>query len=215
MAIRVFIVDDHPIFRAGLIKVIGEESGLRVAGQAADGLSALEEMRAAPPDVALLDIDIPKLNGLDLAEKLQQVDPPVPAIMLTMHRDRKLFDAAMACGARGYILKENAVNDVIAGVCRVARGEIYLTASISHYLLERRQRAEKLHEANPCLSDLTKMEREVLARVSRNRTSKEIAAGLSISPRTVEAHRNHICRKLGLRGSNALLQFALEHRFDL
>ena len=126
-----------------------------------------------------------------------------------------MFDAAMAEGVLGYVLKDNAAEDLITAIKAVASGEHYLTPSINHYLLERRQRIDDLTEAKPGLKDLTPTEIKVLKRVARNLTSKEIAAELYVSPRTVETHRSNIAQKLEVTGVNGLLHFAIEHRFEL
>jgi DNA-binding NarL/FixJ family response regulator len=132
-----------------------------------------------------------------------------------MHQDERFFNAAMDRGAKGYVLKDSAVNDLIASIKAVAAGQNFISPALSTYLLNRTVRAASLVAKNPSLNDLTETERRVLQLIAANKTSKEIAAALYISIRTVEKHRANICQKLDLRGSHALLSFALEHKSEL
>jgi two-component system, NarL family, response regulator DegU len=213
--IRVFIVDDHPIFRQGLRQAIEHDPRLSVVGEAGDGASALQQIKTLRPDVAVLDIEIPGGDGLDVARALQTLQPAIPAIVLTMHKDEAMVNAALDAGVRGYIVKDNAVTEVVEGVKAVAAGQIYLCALVSGHLLRRRQRTEDLAQQTPGLVKLTPMERRVLKLVAENKTSREIGQLLFISPRTVETHRARVCEKLNLHGSHPLLQFALAHKSEL
>jgi DNA-binding NarL/FixJ family response regulator len=129
-----------------------------------------------------------------------------------MHKEESLLNRALDLGVMGFVLKDNAVENIISALEAVARGEHYLSPSISGFLVQRRSRTESLLAKKPGLEDLTKAERRILKLVADKKTSREIAKELFISPRTVEAHRANICSKLGLQGSHSLLQFALEHR---
>jgi len=213
--IKVFVVDDHPIFRQGLRQAIQSDPRLVVVGEAGDGVEALAQIKTAKPQVAVVDIDLPRSDGLELARALQQLRPPVPTIILTMHKEEHLVQGALDRGVQGYVLKDNALNEVLAAILAVAKGDCYVTASLSGCLMQRRQRAAALQHDKPALARLTPMERRVLKLVAENKTSREIAAELFISPRTVDTHRANICSKLELRGSHKLLQFALAHRSDL
>lgn len=213
--IRVYIVDDHPIFRHGLRQAIEHDPRLRVVGEAGEGAAALQQIKTLQPNVAVLDIEMPGGDGLDVARALQAFQPPIPAIVLTMHKDEPMVNAALDAGVRGYIVKDNAVTEVVEGVKAVAAGQIYLCASVSGHLLRRRQRAEALAQQTPGLNQLTPMERRVLKLVAENKTSREIGQLLFISPRTVETHRARVCEKLNLHGSHPLLQFALAHKSEL
>ena len=135
--------------------------------------------------------------------------------MLTMHKEEEIFNRALDFGAKGFVLKENAVEEIVKAIITVAAGEHYLSSSISGYLVRRRSRAESLAAQKPGLDDLTKAERRILKLIAEKKTSRQIGAELFISPRTVEAHRANICAKLELRGSHSLLQFALENRSAL
>jgi len=157
-------------------------------------------------------VNLPGLSGLDLARKLQVQHLPTRVIMLTMHKDEETCNRALDIGARGFVLKENAVEEILKAIVAVADGEHYLSSTISGYLVRRRNRAESLAAKKPGLDDLTKAERRILKLIAEKKTSREIGAELFISPRTVEAHRANICAKLELTGSHSLLQFALENR---
>lgn len=213
--IKVLIVDDHPLFRNGLRQVIVSDSRFELAGEAGDGESALKFILEKKPDVAVLDVNLPKLTGLEVARRLHGKKNPTRIIILTMHKEEELINRALDSGAKGFVLKENAVEDILDAIQTVAQGEHYLSPNVSTFLVHRRNRAELLAAQKSGLDDLTKAERRVLKLVAEKKTSRQIAAELFISPRTVEAHRANIRIKLELRGSHSLLHFALENRSSL
>ena len=212
---KVLIVDDHPLFRGGLRQVIQSDPRFELIGEAGDGETALQLIQKEKPDVAVLDVKLPRLNGLELTCQLRAKRSSTRVIILTMHKEEELCNHALDFGAMGFVLKENAVEEILKAIAAVAGGEHYLSSSISGYLVRRRSRAEKLAAQKPGLDDLTKAERRILKLISEKKTSRQIAAELFISPRTVEAHRANICDKLDLHGSHSLLQFALENRSAL
>jgi DNA-binding NarL/FixJ family response regulator len=209
---KVLVVDDHPLFRQGLRQLIEADSRFELAGEAGNGNEALAFIQQRKPDVALLDVNLPGLSGLEVAARVQSLRLPTHIVMLTMFKEEETFNRALDLGVLGFVLKENAVQDILAALVAVAKGEHYLSPTISSYLVRRRGRAEALAERKPGLDDLTKAERRILKLIAEKKTSREIGAELFISPRTVEAHRANISQKLGLRGSNSLLQFAIENR---
>jgi DNA-binding NarL/FixJ family response regulator len=213
--IKVFLVDDHPVFRHGLREIVQADSHFEVVGECGDGVTALVEIPRAKPQVVILDINLPQRSGLEVVRALRAVKPPVACLMLTMHAEESTFNAALDAGAQGYLLKEDAMEAILAGLKAVASGGIYLSPAISPWLLRRHQRASALKEAKTGLAALTPTERRVLLLVAENKTNKEIAADLFISHRTVETHRSNLCQKLGLQGAHKLLQFAIEHRSEL
>lgn len=206
------IVDDHPLFRQGLRQAIGGDSRFEVIGEAEDGQVALERILELRPDVAVLDVNLPKLNGLEIAATLRAKKSKVNLVILTMLKDEQAFNKALNLGIHGYVLKENAADEILNCIAAVSRSEAYVSPSLTDFLLRRRSRAESLASHKPGLEDLTVAEKRILKRVAQGKTNKEIAAELFISPRTVESHRSNICEKLELTGANRLLQFAFENR---
>jgi len=213
--IKVFMVDDHPVFRHGLREIVDADPQFEVVGECSDGDTALVTIPQVRPDVAVLDINLPKLSGLEVARALRAAKPHVLCLMLTMHAEESTFNAAMDAGAQGYLLKQDATDQVLRGLRTVADGGVFLSPSISEWFVRRQRRASALKEEKTGLAALSPAERHVLLLVSENKTNKEIAAQLFISHRTVETYRARMCRKLELVGAHKLLQFAIEHRSQL
>jgi len=206
------IVDDHPLFRQGLRQAIGGDSRFEVIGEADNGQTALDKISELKPDVVVLDVNLPGVNGLEVAAGLRAKKLKVSVVILTMLKDEQAFNKALNLGIHGYVLKENAAEEILNCIAAVSRNEAYVSPSLTDFLLRRRSRAESLASHKPGLDDLTVAEKRILKRVALGKSNKEIAAELFISPRTVESHRANICEKLELVGANRLLQFALENR---
>ena len=212
---RVYIVDDHPVFRHGLRQIIQADSSFEVVGEAGDDAKALSEISKIKPALAIVDVHLPQRGGLELVKALQGLRPVPACLMLTMHGEESTFNAAMDAGAHGYMLKDDALELVLLGLKAVAAGSFFLSPSISGWLIRRQQRASALKQEKTGLAALTPTERRILQFVAENKTNKEIAGELFISHRTVETHRSNICQKLELQGVHKLLQFAIEHRSEL
>jgi DNA-binding NarL/FixJ family response regulator len=212
--IRILIADDHPIVRKGLRLSVEEDTGLKVVGEAADGQAALDMIRKLRPQIAVLDIDMPKLDGLAVARELARQKLETKIIFLTFHADEELFRNAMELGSKGYILKDSASQEIVAGVRAVASGRPYISSAITEKLLHPQKPPAPQHTLT---AHLTPTERRIMRLIADGKTSKEIGAELSIHYRTVENHRTNICRKLNLEGegANALLRFALQHKNSL
>jgi DNA-binding NarL/FixJ family response regulator len=213
--IRIVIADDHPVLRKGLKQVIEEDPSLRVVGEAADGEAAVKQIEELRPEIAVLDINMPGLDGFAVLRAIQGRRLATAVIFLTLHADQELFDEAMNLGAQGYILKDTALTAIVEGIRTVAAGRPYVTPSLTALMLRRRSRAEDLTVRQPRLEQLTPTERRILRMIANSQTSKEIAEALSIHYRTVENHRVNIAQKLGLQGHNAVLKFALLHKSAL
>ena len=213
--IEILIADDHPVVRQGLRQTVESDAGLRVVAEAGDGREALAKIKELKPQVAVLDIQMPALDGFGVARAVREEGLPVELIFLTVYRDEDVFNAALDLGVKGYVLKDSAVSDVVACVRAVAAGQHYASPALTSHLVGRGRRAAALAAERPGLASLTPTERQVLRLISDYKTSKEIAAELFVSPRTVETHRNNICQKLDLHGSHALMKFALTHKSQL
>lgn len=214
MSLRITIADDHPIFRAGLRQVILAEKDLELVAEEADGAAALEAVRRLHPDIAVLDIDMPTMSGIQVVRALRAEDALPPAIFLTMYDDEELFDEALDLGVMGYVLKESAVKEIVEAIRTVAQGKPYISGLMSRALLAR-TRPSLPSPGRSALEKLTDAERRVLRLIARGMTSRAIADELHLSPKTVDNHRTNIAAKLEIRGTHALLKFALQHQQDL
>jgi len=213
--IRVLIADDHPVVRKGLRMAVEEDGGLCVVAEAPDGEAALARIEELRPDVAVLDIDMPKLDGFGVAREITRRGLPAEIIFLTMHAQEDLLQAALGLGAKGYILKDTALLEIATAVRSVAAGQPYLNSALAARLLQRQPLRDAGAAQNAPVDRLTPSERRIVQLIAADKSSKEIGAELSIHYRTVENHRTNICRKLGLEGANALLRFALQNKHNL
>jgi len=213
--ISVVIADDHPIFRQGLRQVIEADERIVIVGEAADGETTLERLESLTPDVAVLDIEMPRKDGFALAQAIKDKGLSTQVIFLTMFKEEDLFDRAVDLGVLGYVLKDSAATEIVESIKVVAAGKHFISPAISSYLVNRNRRAAALAQHKPGLNDLTATERRVLKLIAEEQTTREIAGKLFISPRTVDTHRANICRKLDLHGSLALVKFAIEHKSEL
>ncbi len=210
--ITLVIADDHPLFRKGLREVIESDPSVQIVGEAGDGATALTLIQQHAPSIAILDVDMPQMGGLAVAREIRRQKLETDVVFLTMYKEEDLFNEAMDVGARAYVLKDSAVNDILNAIHTVEDGRYYISPALSDHLIKRSARAEKLLRHTPSLEDLTPAELRILKLIAGNKTSKEIADVLSISHKTVENHRTNIAAKLHLRGSHSLLKFALENK---
>lgn len=211
----VLIADDHPLFRKGLRQAIEEDSALSVVAEAGDGSGALWQIRDLKPDVAVLDIDMPGMTGLQVARAVRDEGMYVAVVILTVYREEDMFNEAMDLGVRGYVLKETAGVEIIEALKAVSMGKYYISPTISGHLAGRTERARQLLKEKPSLSSLTSTEHKVLRLIALGKTSKDIAEEMHVSFRTVETHRYNISTKLNLHGSHSLVKFAIDHRLLL
>ena len=213
--ITIIIADDHPIVRKGLREVIEEDKRLRVIAEANNGQEAVEAIEKFSPQVTSLDIDMPVMNGFETAREIKRRKLKTEIVFLTMHRDEDLFNEAIDLGAKGFVLKDSALLDIIECVKAVAVSEHYASHALTKFLINRSRRAVGLTERQPTVNDLTPTERRILKLIAEDMTSKEIGEEIFISLRTVDKHRQNICQKLNLQGSHSLFKFALQHKSEL
>jgi DNA-binding NarL/FixJ family response regulator len=199
-----------------LRQTIEREVDFKVVGEASEGLTAIELIKTLAPAVAILDIDMPQLDGFGVARAVREQELSVEMIFLTVHAEEDFFKAALDLGAKGYVLKDSAVSDIVASIRAVLAGQYYSSPALTTYLVKGMGGPAAPTRVNDSpLDSLTPTERRVLNLIAEYRTSKEIAAELYVSPRTIETHRNNICNKLNLRGNHALMKFALAHKREL
>ena len=212
---NITLADDHPVFRNGLRQIVEAESDFKVIGEACDGEKALEQIKALSPEVAILDISMPKLDGLAVADIVHEEGLPVKIVLVTMYREEKLFKKALEAGVKGYVLKDSAAIDIISCLNAVAAGENYTSPELTTYLIKRVRKVDIALTPQSSLDSLSDTERRLLSLIADCKTNKEMAQELFISVRTVETHRNNICKKLNVHGSHALMKFALDHKDHL
>ena len=208
--LTVVIADDHPLFRKGLVELLRGEPGLRVVGEAGDGPAALELIERERPRLAVLDIAMPGTGGLDVARAVRERGLPVRVVLLTMYDLPEMLSRAVELGVAGYVLKDSAAAELLACLHYVAAGRVYVSPVLSHRVLAGRPGAAAPDDGG--LERLTPTEQRVLRLIAQHRTTPQIAVALGVRPKTVDNHRSHICKKLGITGTNALVRYALEHR---
>ena len=211
--INIILADDHPFIRQGLRATIEREPNLKVLGEAGDGRTALALIQSLRPQVAILDIDMPEMDGFSVARQVRQQKLPVEIIFLSIHREEEFLNRALELDAKGYVTKDSAVSDIVSGIRAVVAGQHYVSPALASILVaQRRQTTAPRREG---LASLSPTERQVLKLIAEYKTSKEIAETLGISPLTVKTHRQNICLKLDVQGNHGLMKFALEHQAEL
>lgn len=212
---QIVIADDHPLSRQGLKAVIESDPTFAVAAEASDGETALRLIEQFDPLIAVLDINMPKLDGLSVAREIQAQNRGTKIIFITVHSGEDLFREALKLGAKGYILKDTSLLEILNGVRTVREGNFFVPPALMEILISNQSNSVNGKGSNLQQSQLTASERRILRLIAAGKSSKEIAGELSIHYKTVENHRTNISQKLGVSGPHALMRFALQHRADL
>ena len=204
--IRILLADDHAVVRHGFKMILGEQPDMEIVGEAGNGREAVELAGRLKPDVVVMDVAMPELNGIEATRRIGELAPHARVLALSMHKDSVYVREILRAGARGYLLKDSASADLLMAVRAIASGEGYLSPAVSNAVLDDYRR----HVTNP-IDLLSSREREVLQMLAEGKTNKEIAGVLNLSVYTVDAHRGHIMEKLNLHSINELVRFAVRN----
>jgi two-component system, NarL family, response regulator NreC len=204
--IRILLADDHAVVRQGFKMILNAQPDMEIVGEAGNGREAVDLVEKLEPDVVVMDVAMPELNGIEATRRVTGSVPRARVIALSMHKDSVYVREVLRAGARGYLLKDSGASDLVSAVRAVARGEGYLSPAISDAVLDDYRR----HVTNP-IDLLTSREREVLQMLAEGKTNKEIATILNLSVYTVDAHRGRIMEKLNLHSINELVRFAVRN----
>jgi len=211
MTITIFLADDHNVLRDSLRFLLDAQPDFQVVGVADNGRDAAQQVERLHPDVAVLDIAMPEMNGIRAAEHIRRACPETQVLILSMHRTPEHISQALQAGARGYLLKESAGDEVIEAIRVVHAGNRYLSQSISDAVLDYYVNLHQGETAPDPLENLTPREREVLELLVQGKSSSEIGGQLSLSPRTVDTYRSRIMQKLDIPNLPGLVKFAIRH----
>ncbi len=210
--IRIVIADDHQLVRQSIISLIEKAEDMEVVGEAADGHETLNLVQRKRPDVAMLDIAMPLLNGIETTRRIQTLSVDTRVVILSMHSDEDVVRQALRCGASGYLLKRSVVEELLIAIRSANKGEIYLSPSIAQTVLSGFLQTESTNESSTVLEQLSSREREILQLIVEGHTNQAAAQVLSISAKTVEKHRAILMKKLEVHNLPDLILLALKHR---
>ncbi len=209
---RVLLADDHTILREGLRALLDASPDIMVIGEAADGHEAVQMANKLAPDVVLIDLSMPRMNGTEAIELMHKRNPQLKIIALTVHRTEEYVRATLDAGANGYVLKDDTRNELAASIKAVMQGKTYLSPSICAQLVNGYLEPHGPSSTSTSWDSLTLREREVIKLIAEGNTNKMIARLLSISVKTVEKHRGNLMKKLGLHSASKITAYAIEHR---
>jgi DNA-binding NarL/FixJ family response regulator len=211
MSLRILVVDDHAVVRRGVRSLLESHEGWQVCGEATNGRDAVEQSRQLRPDIVVMDLSLPELNGLDATRQILKDEPGIEVLVLTMHHSEELARDVLRAGARGYIMKSDADENLIAAVDTLRQHKPFLTSAVTEFVLDDFVRRRDGGQADFSPVDVTSREREIIQLVAEGRSNKEAASTLGISVKTIEAHRANIMRKLQLRTASDLVRYAIRN----
>jgi DNA-binding NarL/FixJ family response regulator len=212
-SLRVLVADDHEVVRKGLKSILEEQSGWVVAGEACDGRQAVEQAKALQPDVSVVDVSMPRLNGLEATRQMLKNDPSSKVLILTMHESDPLIREVLDAGARGYLLKSDAGRELINAVDAIRMNKTYFTTRVAQMVLEGYLDKKPKTTAEPEMpaSRLTPRQREIVQLLAEGKSSKEVAVALGLSVKTAETHRANIMRRLDCHSVSELVRYAIRN----
>jgi DNA-binding NarL/FixJ family response regulator len=208
---RVLVADDHAVVRTGIKQLLEAQPGVEVCCEATTGVEAIEHVRKGKPDMVLLDLTMPEMNGLDAARQIREISPNIDILVLSMHYTEEIAREVLRSGARGYMLKSDANAELITAVNRVRRGEQYFTGLLAATMAESFAQTKANGSEDSAISGtpLTAREAEIIQLLAQGKSNKEAAAVLGVSTRTVESHRNHIMHKMEFESFSDMVRFAI------
>ena len=209
MKIHILLADDHTILRAGLKMMLNAQPDIEVVGEAHDGRQAIHEAQRLLPDIVLMDITMPDMNGIEATRQIKKLVPEIKVLVLTMHENDEYIFQALRAGASGYILKEAADTELITALHVIQSGQFYLSPTAQSVMVGDYLQRIRTGEERDSYSNLTEREREILKLVAEGYTNNQIAEQLVISPKTVDTHRTHVMDKLNLHSRAELVKYAM------
>ena len=212
MQVRILVADDHEIVRRGLRALLENRADWSVVGEAVTGREAIEKAKELTPDVAIIDIGMPELNGLEATRQVLKLFPQIEVLILTMHESEQIVREVLAAGARGYVLKSDAGKDLVAAVDALCQHRTFFSSKVSEMLLHTYLRSpDRTEPTEVTRSRLTAREREIVQLLAEGKSNKEVAQALNISIKTAETHRTNIMNKLDLRSITELVRYAVRN----
>ncbi len=211
MTITIFLADDHAVLRDGMKFMIEAQANMQVVGMAANGREAVQKIEQLSPNVAIMDISMPELNGIEATQQVSDLSPQTRVIILSMHHSPEHINRALQAGARGYLLKESASNEIIEAITQVNAGQRYLSQKVSAQMVDQLLNPKETGSGANALASLSPREREVLQLVVEGKTTAEISDSLALSTRTIDNYRSRIMQKLGINTLPDLVKFAIRH----
>jgi len=211
--LRVLVADDHEIVRKGLRSILEEQPGWEVTAEASDGREAVDKVRSLRPDVSVVDVGMPGLNGLEATRQMLRNDPETKVLILTMHESDPLIREVLDAGARGYLLKSDASRDLVSAIDAIRRNKTYFTARVAQMVLDGYldKKPRTPTEAELPTSRLTPRQREIVQLLAEGKSSKEVAVALGLSVKTAETHRANIMRRLNCHSVSELVRYAIRN----
>jgi two-component system response regulator NreC len=207
--INIFLADDHTIVRQGLAKLIEAESNFKIIGEAQDGRQAVRKVERLNPDIVIMDIAMPLLNGIEATRQIKKLSPQTKVIILSMHSHDRYISELISLGASGYLLKDSTGAEIVKAISAAMKGDVYLSPSISRRVVENYLTLKKTSSREDLYTKLSNREREVFQMIAEGHSTKEISDILCVSPSTVKTHRANIMEKLQIDNISQLIQFAI------
>ena len=207
--IKIFLADDHTIVRQGLAKLLEAESDLEVIGEAEDGREAVNKVQKSKPDIVIMDIAMPLLNGIEATRQIKKISPQTKIIILSMHSHDRYISELIGLGASGYLLKDSTGGEIIKAISAAVKGDVYLSPTISRRVIDDYLTLKKTSSREDLYAKLSNREREVFQMIAEGRSTKEVSDILCVSPSTVKTHRANIMEKLKIENISQLIQFAI------